>query len=45
MDRNSNLVGIAKAHGDYELPTTRTELVRLPDGFFTSIFGGWGVRI
>ena len=44
MDRHyMQLIGIA--HGDYELPTTRTELVRSPDGFFTSIFGGWGVRI
>ncbi len=43
MDRNSHLIGIA--HGDYELPTTRTELVRLPKDFFNTIFGGWGVRI
>lgn len=41
--RTSNLIGVA--HGDYELPTTRTELVRSPNGFFTSVFGGWGVRI
>jgi hypothetical protein len=43
MDRNSNFIGIA--HGDFELPMTRTELVRQPNGFFTSVFGGWGVRI
>ena len=40
--RRSRLIGIA--HGDYELPETRTELVRLPRGDW-SIFSGWGVRI
>jgi hypothetical protein len=43
MDRNSHFIGLA--HGDFELPMTRTELVRQPNGFFTSVFGGWGVRI
>jgi len=43
MDRrHSRLIGLA--HGDYELPETRTELVRLPKGLWT-IFTGWGVRI
>jgi hypothetical protein len=41
--RHSRLIGLA--HGDYELPETRTELVRLPHGLDWSIFSGWGVRI
>lgn len=35
---------LGAAHGDYELPTTRTELVRIPRGF-DGLFFGWGVRI
>ena len=38
----SRLLGLA--HGDYELPLSRTELVRIPRAF-DGIFGGWGVRI
>jgi hypothetical protein len=45
MVRQSNrLIGFA--HGDYELPTRRTELVRIPNGFGPfSLFSGWGIRI
>lgn len=39
---NSRLLGAA--HGDYELPTTRTELVRIPRGP-DGLFLGWGIRI
>jgi len=42
--QSSRLVGFA--HGDYELPTQRTELVRIPRGAdMSGLFGGWGIRI
>ena len=30
---------------EYELPGSRTDLISIPRGASSSIFGGWGVRI
>ena len=41
--RNATVITITA--GRDALAGTRTELVRLPRGADTALFGGWGVRI
>lgn len=43
LDRNATVIALNQTRD--ALDGSRTELVRIPVGADTTLFGGWGVRI